>query len=51
MHAQAKGHGEHEMEEVVNFIGTLDYDGLAKLRELATEMKGKGGGRRRGGPR
>jgi hypothetical protein len=51
MHAQAKGHGEHEMEEVVNFIGTLDYDGLGKLRELATEMKGKGGGRRRGGPR
>jgi hypothetical protein len=43
MHAQAKGHGEHEMEEVAHFIGSLDYDGLVKLRDIAKEMKGQGG--------
>jgi hypothetical protein len=31
------------MEEVAHFIGSLDYDGLVKLRDIAKEMKGQGG--------
>jgi len=36
------GFGEYSMEQIMEFIAGLDYDGLLELQELAHELKGKG---------
>jgi hypothetical protein len=37
------GFGEYTMEQLADYVTALDYDGLVTLREMATEVRGKGG--------